>query len=113
MKPLQVKFQIGKNGITDGVISSLELALKNHRHVRISVLKSATRDRKELKKMAETIKEKIPSNCETKLIGYTIILMRKNVFIKKPKKKAKTIPKKIITRTISVPQDFSSWRQNK
>jgi len=32
------KFQIGKNGITQGTLDSLSLVFKNHKHVRISVL---------------------------------------------------------------------------
>ena len=42
------KFQIGKNGVTDGVIESLELILKNHRQIRISVLKSSGKDRENI-----------------------------------------------------------------
>lgn len=79
------KFQIGKNGLTDGVITSLSLALKNHKQVRISILKSATHNREELKKMALEIVEKLPVHCEYKTIGYTIILFKKG----KPKKNVK------------------------
>tara|TARA_Y100000310_G_C20699553_1_gene828456 strand:- start:5231 stop:5467 length:237 start_codon:yes stop_codon:yes gene_type:complete len=76
MNEFESKFQIGKNGLTQGTITSLNSALKTHKRVRISVLKSACRDRSELKKMAEEICSKIKEACGYKIIGYTIILKR-------------------------------------
>lgn len=70
------KFQIGKLGITLGVIDSLELALKNHRIVRISALKSSGRDREIIKTMAEQIISQLKTKCEYRIIGFTIILMK-------------------------------------
>jgi len=72
---LLATFQIGKNGLTDGVIESLSLALKHHKQVRISVLKSACRDRDELKKIALKLREKLPVK-NHRIIGYTIILIK-------------------------------------
>ena len=69
-------FQLGKNGLTDGVLQSLKLALKYHKQVRISVLKSATRDRSELQEMAEKIKSSMPAKCAYRIIGFTIILKK-------------------------------------
>lgn len=74
--PLLAKFQIGKNGITDGVIESLSLALKNHKQIRISVLKSFCRDRKHLEEITAEIKEKVAYPVNTRVIGYTIILIK-------------------------------------
>ena len=68
-------FQIGKNGLTDGVLESLQLALKHHKQVRISILKSACRDREELNKMAQTLRGKLPVK-NHRIIGYTIILIK-------------------------------------
>jgi RNA-binding protein YhbY len=73
--PTLSKFQIGKNGLTDGVLQSLAQDLKHHKQVRISVLKSACRDRNELEKIAIKIKEKLPIK-NYKIIGYTIILIK-------------------------------------
>ena len=73
--PTLSKFQIGKNGLTEGVLQSLSQDLKYHKQVRISVLKSACRDREELRKIADKLKEKLPvKNC--RIIGYTIILIK-------------------------------------
>ena len=69
-------FQIGKNGLTPGVLESIKLDIKNHKQVRISVLKSATRDRSELTKIADKIKQSMSVKCKYKLLGYTIILIK-------------------------------------
>lgn len=71
----QAKFQIGKNGLTPGVVESLTNALKHHKQVRVSVLKSACRDREELEKIAEELVEKLPIK-NHRIIGYTIILIK-------------------------------------
>ena len=60
----EIKFQIGKNGLTSGIINSLELAFKNRKQVRISVLKSGTRDKEKIKQMAEEISNKLEGNTE-------------------------------------------------
>lgn len=84
--PTLAKFQIGKNGITDGVIDSLSLALKNHKQVRVSVLKSFCRDRQHLDEIVEEIKKKVSHPVSAKVIGYTIILIKqKNSSIVKTK----------------------------
>lgn len=72
----EAPFQIGKAGLTGGVISSLNVLLKSHSRIRISVLKSATRNRLELEKMAEEIKSRVGVECDYKLIGFTIIIIR-------------------------------------
>jgi RNA-binding protein YhbY len=73
--PTLSKFQIGKNGLTEGVLQSLSQDLKYHKQIRVSVLKAACRDRKELDNLAAKLKEKLPvKNC--RIIGYTIILIK-------------------------------------
>ena len=74
--PTLAKFQIGKNGVTEGVIGSLTSALKYHKQVRISVLKAATRDREQLKEIAEELVKKLPTKLNYRIIGYTIILIK-------------------------------------
>ena len=70
------RFQIGKFGVTEGVIESLELALKNHKQVRISTLKASGRNRENIEKMAEGITSKLTEKCKYKIIGFTIILVK-------------------------------------
>jgi RNA-binding protein YhbY len=69
-------FQIGKNGLTPGIIESLELALKNHKQIRISVFKSSGRTRDTMKQIAEEITSKLKENCSYRVIGFTIILKK-------------------------------------
>lgn len=79
----KIKFQIGKNGLTSGVIDSLSLTFRTHKTVRISVLKSAFRDKKKVKEMAEELTEKLNGNYNIKVIGFTIILRKAGVKGKK------------------------------
>lgn len=84
-----LKFQIGKNGITPNVIESLSLAFKKHKQVRISVLKSAVRDKERVKEMAEEIKNALGENYAYRVIGFTIIMRKtsRNPSLSAPKRK--------------------------
>ena len=68
--------QIGKNGVTKNFIETLKTYFKNYNSVRISVLKSGTRDRKEFKEMAEEIPKKLGENFSSRTIGFTIIVRK-------------------------------------
>jgi RNA-binding protein YhbY len=86
-----VKFQLGKQGLTKGVFELLEKTFKNHELVKISVLKSCTRDRQELRKISEEICSELEKLTNTRfranIIGFTINLRKlkriKNKEIKK------------------------------
>ena len=71
-----VKFQIGKEGITSGVLQSLRLAFKTHKIVRISALKSSGRDREKIKEMAEYLAKNLGGFYDFRIIGFTIVLHR-------------------------------------
>lgn len=73
-----LRFQIGKAGLTPGIVESLNLALKHHKQIRISVLKSSGRDRKSIIDMADKIVSSVEDSCEYKIIGFTIILIKKS-----------------------------------
>ena len=70
----QIKFQIGKSGITKGTIDSLTLDFKKHKLIRISVLKSGTRDKKKIEEMAEEIIGKLKGRHSYKIVGFTIVM---------------------------------------
>ena len=81
-----LKFQIGKNGITPGVIEAINIALKTHKQMRISVLKSSGRTIETMDEMAKTIQSQLKEPCDYKKMGFTIILIKKlNYGSKKPK----------------------------
>ena len=75
------RVQLGKNGVTENFIESLRNYFKGYENVRVSVLKSATRDKKETLEMSEKIVENLGKNYTAKIIGYTIVVKkwRKNV----------------------------------
>ena len=70
-------FQIGKQGINLGVIEALDNALKNHNRLKISVLKASGRNRDNIDGMANEILNKIKWECDYKIIGFTIVFVRK------------------------------------
>ena len=74
----ELKFQIGKNGVNDGTIEGLNNALKTHKRIRISVLKSSGRDKEKIQEMAKTIQSKVNVSCGFRIIGFTIILRRQS-----------------------------------
>ena len=69
-------FQIGKNGLTDGVVESLRLAFKKHKTVRISLLKSAAEERSKIKEIAEEIVKDLDGKGKYRIIGFTIVMRR-------------------------------------
>lgn len=70
------KIQIGKAGITDNFISTLKNLFKNHKNVKIHVLKSARGTGKEgkaeVKQYADQILEKLGKKYTAKNIGFVI-----------------------------------------
>ena len=73
----QAKVQIGKNGLTDGVLKSLDLAFKKHKTVRIHLLKSSIRDRNAIPEFADNVVKELGGNFTYKILGFTIIMRRK------------------------------------
>ena len=72
--------QIGKEGITDGTISSLDEALTARELVKIKVLKTVEEDPKDL---AQSLVERLPGTEIIHVLGRTIVLFRMNE--KKPR----------------------------
>ena len=76
-----LKFQIGKAGVTPGIIESLVLAFKNHKEIRISTLKASGRNRENIETIASQITEMLKEKdikCIFRTIGFTIILKKFN-----------------------------------
>ena len=68
--------QLGKNGITGNFIESLKNQFNDCKNVKISVLKSLTRDKKEIKKLSDEILEKLGKKYTARLIGFTIVVKK-------------------------------------
>ena len=81
MPEIQKQIQLGKQGISDNFIKTMEEYFKKNRIVRISVLKSAGHDKKRVKEYSEEILEKLGKNYKARIIGFTIVVIkfRKNV----------------------------------
>ena len=79
---MQVNMQIGKHGLNEGFFEILKNNFKNHMIVRVSVLRSASRDNEEVHEMAEKIIEVLGRNYDYRVVGFTIL-------VKKHKKKVR------------------------
>lgn len=76
----EIGFQIGKAGLTEGIVQTISGLLKTHKKIRIAVLQSAPEhDREKIKLMCEDLKTRLSYECSTKVIGYTILLRRLSV----------------------------------
>jgi RNA-binding protein YhbY len=76
LKKFRVKIQIGKNGLTPGIIETLENAFKSREDVKIHVLKSAGHTRKNIKDMADKIIGRLGGKYTYKIIGFTIFIKK-------------------------------------
>ncbi len=72
------RFQIGKNGVTDGFRESLASAFKTRKIIKISVLKSVVRDKAKVKEMAEELISSMEGSYKYRIIGFTIVLRKSN-----------------------------------
>ena len=72
----QTRLQIGKNGLTEGIIENLKLAFTTHQVVKISVLKSAGHERGDVQKIAEKIVSELGKKYTYKIIGFVIIVRK-------------------------------------
>lgn len=68
--------QIGKNGLTKSIIGAIEHASATHGNIKISVLKSATQDKKEIEKMALEICATLGRKFTYRIVGHTIFLKK-------------------------------------
>ena len=71
-------FQLGKAGLTEEFIESLRKTFKNRKIVKISLLASFSRDRKEVKETAEKICSELKDigKFKYRVIGFTIMLLK-------------------------------------
>ena len=74
--PTISRIQIGKQGLTENFIESLRNNFKKHENVKISVLKSARENRKDMKRYAKEILEKLGKNYTAKIVGFTIAVKK-------------------------------------
>lgn len=68
--------QLGKQGVTDNFIGTLEGHFQNHKVVRISVLKNARKSKNDVKVHADEIIKRLGERYTCKMIGFTIIIRK-------------------------------------
>lgn len=73
-----VNLQLGKNGLTPDFMKNLKVIFGNKgtESVRVSVLRHATRDKKEMEEWASKIIAELGDKFTYKIIGYTIVLRK-------------------------------------
>ena len=70
------KIQLGKNGVTESFIEDLKKRFNTHKNLKISILRSCCRDKKELKKIEEKILKNLGKNFTARTIGYAIAVKK-------------------------------------
>ena len=70
------RVQLGRQGVTENFIITLKNHFEKYRNVKISVMKSAGRDRKTVKESSEKILEKLGDHFTTRVIGFTIVVKK-------------------------------------
>ena len=75
MQPI-TNIQIGKNGVSDNLIGTLESHFKNHENVKVVFLKTSTRDRKKIKSSADEIVDKLGKNYTYRILGFTVFIKK-------------------------------------
>jgi len=74
-----VTFQLGKSKIDSNFIDTIKTSFKNQGTIKIKVLESQTRDREEIKKIAESLAKDIETENRRyrwRIIGFTIVLSK-------------------------------------
>ena len=74
-----VEMQLGKSGLSENFIESLRKSFKRHENVKISLLKSFSRDREKITETADKITSSLNDSkhiYKHRIIGFTINIFR-------------------------------------
>jgi len=70
------EMQLGKNGISENFMSTLNTHFQKVRTLKISVLRSARENKEDVKKLADELLEKLGPFYTAKVIGFKIVLKK-------------------------------------
>jgi len=70
------KLQIGKNGLTEAFVEQVRSIFEGETLVKISILKSACRDKKDAEKMGNDLIEALGKKYDYKLVGYVLTVIK-------------------------------------
>jgi RNA-binding protein YhbY len=71
-----LQLQIGKNGLTEGFIGQAKRIFETEKIIKVSILKSACRDKKEAKEIVDKLLEALGKNFTARLVGYVVTIQR-------------------------------------
>lgn len=71
-----MRFQIGKAGVTEGVLESLKMGFKTHSAIRISVLRSQAPTKDKVREIAEELVRRLEGPHRFITVGFTIVLKK-------------------------------------
>jgi len=74
------RLQMGKGGLSDAFVEQVKSVFEKEKVLKISILKSACRDKKEAEKIGEDLVSRLGKKFGYKLVGYvlTVIKYRKD-----------------------------------
>jgi RNA-binding protein YhbY len=75
LRPIK-RLQLGKNGLSSEFIEQAKAIFKNEKILKITILKSACRDKKEAEEIAKELMEALGKKYDYKLIGYVLTIMK-------------------------------------
>jgi RNA-binding protein YhbY len=75
LRPIK-KIQLGKNGLTSEFIEQVKTIFKNDKMIKITILKSACRDKTEARALAEELMQALGKKYKYKMIGYVLTVMK-------------------------------------
>ncbi|MCK5449365.1 YhbY family RNA-binding protein [Candidatus Pacearchaeota archaeon] len=70
------KLQIGKNGLSEAFIEQVRILFEKEKVVKVSILKSACRDKKDADKIAQDLVSALGEKFDYKLVGYVITVIK-------------------------------------
>lgn len=70
------KLQLGKNGLTPAFVEQVKSIFENEKLIKISILKSACRDKKDAEKIGEDLVGVLGKKYGYKLVGYVLTVVK-------------------------------------
>ena len=67
---------MGKNGLTEAFIGQVKSICENETLIKISILKSACRDKKDAEKIGDDLVEALGKKYDYKLVGYVLTVVK-------------------------------------
>ena len=70
------RLQLGKNGLTPAFIEQVKSIFEKETLIKISILKSASRDKKDAEKIGDELVEALGRKYDYKLVGYVLTVVK-------------------------------------